>query len=223
MKTLKPAFFAILLFIGIYGCLPKDDFQDPVIEEDDTVILKETVYREALVWPAFSETTDPNLDTSWSWTEGFYLDVFSYVQSIGDSSKITFPWYTQGNPMNINNPDMKPEDGWQFAFRDFGNSSRIVPMPYFALYNSRTGVLKVFIYNAQNIGTSYFLGNLALNVGPQIFFIPEPSRAKANQYDGWINLEYKIPNLKVPFDREETFVKVTLMGIQEWVLSGVQS
>lgn len=218
MKSSKAIFLVILSFVGFHGCLPKDDFQFPTEDEDALVVLQDTVYRDLFVWPDFSESTDPNQDTTWSWMDGFYLEVFSYPQNIGSPNKITFPWYTQGNSMNTNNPDMKPEDGWQFAFRDFGNSSRVVPMPYFALYNSGTGLLKVFIYNAQNISTSYFLGNIALKVGSQIFFVPEGFRSKANQFDGWINLEYKIPNLKVPFDKEKTFVQVKLMGIQEWSL-----
>lgn len=218
MKSSKIFFLVILSVIGFHGCLPKDDFQFPKVEED-ALVVQDTVYRDSFVWPDFSEPTDPNLDTTWTWIDGFYLEVFSYPQNIGSSNKITFPWYTQGNPMNINNPDMKPEDGWQFAFRDFGNSSRVVTMPYFALYNSGKGMLKVFIYNAQNISTSYFLGNIALKVGPQIFFVSEASRAKANQFDGWINLEFSIPNLKLPFESESTFVQVTLTGIQESVLT----
>ncbi|MGJ1535640.1 hypothetical protein ACR784_11500 [Sphingobacterium multivorum] len=141
-----------LVLISVTGCSKLEEKPEVSIEPSRS--LKANI----------TQPNDPNLDPNWDWNNSALNTVTVYYTTQAGSTinehNILVPWKTQGNPMNQINPDIKTEDGWILAYKDFGTPTRGVYMPYFALYNKYRGILRVFVMNSQSIGTSYFLGSL---------------------------------------------------------------
>ena len=192
-----------LVIICITGCSK--------LEEKPEITLEPSRSLKANI----TQPNDPNLDPNWDWNNNALNTVKVYYTTQAGSTinehNILVPWKTQGNPMNQINPDIKTEDGWILAYKDFGTPTRGVYMPYFALYNKYRGILRVFVMNSQSIGTSYFLGSLKFRnsayTNASLSFFSDANyldsydktenqevMAVANQFGSWINFDFNLMN-----------------------------
>lgn len=192
-----------ILLISITSCSKLDENPEVSIEQSRS--LKANI----------TQPDDPNLNPNWDWNNSALNTVKVYYTTQAGSTinehNMLVPWKTQGNPMNQINPDIKTEDGWILAYKDFGTPTRGVYMPYFAVYNKYRGILRVFVMNSQSIGTSYFLGSLkfrnsAYTNASLSFFSASSSldsydktesqevMATANQFGSWMNFDFNLMN-----------------------------
>lgn len=202
MKSIIFVLLSILL-ISITGCSKIDE--NPKVPIEQSRSLKANI----------TQPNDPNLDANWDWNNSALNTVKVYYTTQAGSTinehNMLVPWKTQGNPMNQVNPDIKTEDGWILAYKDFGTPTRGVYMPYFAVYNKYRGILRVFVMNAQSIGTSYFLGSLKFrnsaytNASLSFFSVAnyldsydktenQEVMATANQFGSWMNFDFNLMN-----------------------------
>lgn len=192
-----------ILVISITGCSKLDENPEVPIEQSRS--LKANI----------TQPNDPNLDPNWDWNNSALNTVKVYYTTQAGSTinehNMLVPWKTQGNPMNQINPDIKTEDGWILAYKDFGTPTRGVYMPYFAVYNKYRGILRVFVMNSQSIGTSYFLGSLKFRnstyTNASLSFFSNANyldsydktenqevMATANQFGSWMNFDFNLMN-----------------------------
>lgn len=92
---------------------------------------------------------DPNVTSSWDWTVDQTYTL--YLERDGVTYTTRLPWFRAEGPVpkHIGVNDVKPEDGWQLLFRDFGVQGDGTSVPRFALYNKYTGLVRVFFFNAK--------------------------------------------------------------------------
>jgi hypothetical protein len=107
---------------------------------------------------------DPNLTPYWDWTvsgTGHTLYYSTNGQTPQQLNNIQLPFFSGGHPLNTDQKDMYPEDGWMLAYRDFGTPTAAPPLPYFILYNKYRGTLRLMFYNAPNLSFSYYKVDLS--------------------------------------------------------------
>lgn len=212
--------FALFLSIQLFSCA--SDIEEIDDDVTDQIIFNERiVYQSELTFPNFIEREDPNNDLSWTWMDKMMVKVH-YLSVIDQDidKEIGLPWYTQGNPLSVVDPDIKPQDGWAFAFKDFGTPQRRTRMPILSMYNENTQILRLFVYNSQQVGANYFKGDMVikdkLNGHKEIF--KGEARAVANSYDAWINFEFKVIEFTAPLDIDKFLIELNVSGVVETVI-----
>lgn len=95
---------------------------------------------------------DPNLDPLWNFSDPAVTTAqIYYGQRVNgqpvSSTEVLLPWFTAGNPINSQDSDYLPSQGWILYMKDFGTPERPAQTPFFALYNKYSGVLRFFVYN----------------------------------------------------------------------------
>ena len=125
-----------LLTIGLVAC------QD---ESLDVGIPQEMKSSEGVVYPMQSMSRNvSSLDTDWENMTNIQLSA---------NENIYFPWANNGSDSNMPYSfvmDIKKEDGWKMLFHSFTPEAES-NIRYMALYNQRTGFLKVFHYLPTNV------------------------------------------------------------------------
>lgn len=211
---------ALSISYNLMSCSPDIEEIDQKME-DQIIVDERIVYQSSLTYPTFFNGDDPNINPLWTWMDKMLVKVY-YTSSIDQDvdREISLPWKTMGNPLTVGDPDIKPEDGWAFAFKDFGTTDRRPRMPILSMYNGNTQVLRLFIYNSQRVAASFFKGEMVLKEvldGNREIFRGE-AKAVANSHDAWINFEYEVTGFTVPFDNDNFIMEVTLSGIVETII-----
>lgn len=90
---------------------------------------------------------DPNVSSTWDWIANNTYTL--YFEQDGLTVTTRLPWYRTEGPVpdHVGANDVKPEDGWELLYRDFGVPGDGTSIPRFALYNKYTGLVRVFFYN----------------------------------------------------------------------------
>lgn len=98
-------------------------------------------------------TSDPNLNSSWDWTQCRRIDI--YATSRTSKYQPLLPFCNNDSPVfvDITSGDVEPSDGWRLMYRDFGTSSSRSSEPRFILYNRYTGEVRVFLFNTNSSGS----------------------------------------------------------------------
>lgn len=133
--------------------------------------------------------SDPNLNPYWDWTvsgTGHTMYYSTNGQTPIQLNNIQLPFYSGGHPLNTDQKDMYPADGWMLAYRDFGTPTAAPPLPYFILYNKYRGTLRLMFYNAPSLSFSYYKVDLSFRsstaAGALMTFTDE-TRVTIDDYD----------------------------------------
>lgn len=182
---------------------------------------------------------DPNLDPSWNWTVSGPGHTMYYSTNGAVPTplyNIQLPFYTAGHPLNTDEKDMWPADGWMLAYRDFGTPSSAPAMPFFALYNRYRGTLRVMFYNAPQVSYNYYsialsfkntaaTGALLTFTDPTQAFLDDYDEGKketfmgrAQQFYGWIYADFTIAGYDPQISPTATF-RLEISGIDESQIS----
>jgi len=93
----------------------------------------------------------------WDWTKADAFD-YAYISGKSDKINISSPFLTNASAYtNITNiiqaRDYLPEQGWVLLSKVFGCPSNYAETnyPYFMLYNKYTGIIRLFVFNANPI------------------------------------------------------------------------
>ncbi len=162
------------------------------------------------------DPNDPNLNPNLDWNNPATNYITAYcLNGSGNiiQRQITVPWKTQGNKLNVPDPDIKTANGWVMVMRDVGTSSRGVDFPFYMLYNKYRGILRILVYNAQRVAANYFKGELQFNstsyTNSCLSFtankdkalkdsydpnVAQSALAYANTFDAWINFDFVLIN-----------------------------
>lgn len=194
----KLFFMCLGLGIALFTNCNKDKLFDPSLSDNS---LNQTQFTNNVNLP------DP-------WTTSTKVQVYVKNSSLTTIPQNTeYPWYTAGNPLAVANPDIYSNEGWELAYENFGTAMDGVDFPYFALYNKRRGILRLFLYNAQRVIANYFRGELYFrenNYSNSILsfvaaedkstmesFDPQEKQtvlAYANAFSSWINFDFNLTN-----------------------------
>lgn len=207
-----------LLFFGFVSCnVFQKDEGDPVFADPDGLVIQDTVFTFSLRHTPIIDEEDPNFDGDWNW-EAVSTSVDTYVlfdnRIIRDA--ITMPWHTQGNKLNVVNPDIKASDGWRLLMRDFGTESRGVLRPYLSIYNKDTGKLLVAVRNSLQQKGSFAQGKLIiLTDSGSVLGSFISGQEKFNQYDGWFNFYFDLRGAEVDFSQSSLNILLEAVGVLE--------
>lgn len=163
---------------------------------------------------------DPNLNPYWDWTvsgTGHTMYFSTNGQTPQQLNNIQLPFFSGGHPLNTDQKDMYPEDGWMLAYRDFGTPTAAPPLPYFILYNKYRGTLRLMFYNAPSLSFSYYKVDLSFRsstaTGALLTFTDETKvtldnydatkkesfMGRVSQFQGWAYADFVLlgydPNL----------------------------
>lgn len=161
MKSIKINLILLLLF---FSACRKETISD--VSDANNKLLSQN---SPTLGAAITSSNDPNLDANWSFWDPNLQKVRLYYGNAINNQPINFvdedlPWNTMGNPVNFDR-DFTPDLGWVLYLRDFGTPERPAPVPFFALYNKYSGILRFFIYNYKvNLqheqAKTYYIGEL---------------------------------------------------------------
>jgi hypothetical protein len=195
---------ALCLFFFLTACVTTEDNPSRNGQEPST---------SEVVQARYMDPGDPNRDPNWDWTvsgPGHTMYFSTNGAMPTQLNHVQLPFFTAGHPLNTDEKDMYPEDGWMLAFRDFGTPTNAPAMPFIALYNKYRGTLRIMFYNAPNIAYSFYrveiaFRNTAYSGGLFTFTDPEKStladydRAKTEsfmsrttQFLGWIYADFTV-------------------------------
>jgi hypothetical protein len=96
------------------------------------------------------EEDDPNLDPNFNWIEPGLHWVYASEENFAptEGARISLPYYDGQSILNSPGNEDKPEDGWVLLAKDFGTEDRSRKgLPFFALYNTQSGLLRFMFYN----------------------------------------------------------------------------
>jgi len=98
----------------------------------------------------YQNSSDPTQQLKWDWRLQTWTG-YRPGTPVPISYSIVSPFYnTNGNP-NITDlalvtfKNYRPEDGWEFIARNFGNATLGTDNPWFVLYNRYNGTLRLFV------------------------------------------------------------------------------
>lgn len=195
MKLAPIFYLTIIILFALQACKKNDLVVEP------EVVQQAKNWVDTLEVNKFAVQVKGQKNPDWDWNNPneTYISV-NYLNSLGGtvSRDITLPWKTQGNNLNGSNADIKTEYGWEVLLMDFGKKESPITFPFLAIYNKKTSLLRCFIYNSQKLSANNFVGNLTYfgaNSGYSLLVSKiNPSKAEANTFDSWINLEFEIPS-----------------------------
>lgn len=81
-------------------------------------------------------------NANWNWANPLDYPTYFYINGMQPIICV-FPFSDANLGVVTAYQDYKPEDGWVLVFRDFGNITMPVKMPYFILYNKYNGTLEL--------------------------------------------------------------------------------
>lgn len=121
-----------------------------VVDEEVEFIFEIRAARELDQIVGVMEEDDPNLDPDFNWLEPGTHPVYASEESFGATEKalISLPYYDGQSVLNVPGKEDKPEDGWVLLAKDFGTEARARKgLPFFALYNTQSGLLRFMFMN----------------------------------------------------------------------------
>jgi hypothetical protein len=137
-----------IVTLFLVSCSTSDDFiEEELVEE---IIFEPRPARELDQIVRVMEEGDPNLDPDFDWVEPRNLWVYAREESfaVTDGALITLPYYDGQSILNSPSKIDKPEDGWVLMAKDFGTeSSSRKGLPFFALYNTESGIMRFMFLN----------------------------------------------------------------------------
>lgn len=214
--------------------LEQGDWRAPALPEEE-----EAEY----VISRYMPVGDPNLNPNWSWTGSGAGHVLYYTNTNGTISSTTrqLPFYTGGHPLNTDEKDMYPADGWKLVYRDFGTASAAPDLPFLALYNRYRGTLRVMFFNTREFGYSQFAVELSFKetskTGATLTFTDDdasyisnydPAKkevymVEANSVNGWIWADFALAGFDPSLHSDAKYrVHIRGMNVSQVTLNSTQ-
>jgi hypothetical protein len=151
-NTMKYEFLSkLLFFLGLIlfvSCSTSDELTEEDIEEE--IIFEPREARELDQIVSVLEEDDDNLDPNFNWIDPRLHWVYANKESFDptDGARISMPYYDGQSVLNRPGREDKPEDGWVLVAKDFGTEERARKgLPFFALYNTESGLFRFMFYN----------------------------------------------------------------------------
>lgn len=147
-------YFIFLGILSLVSCSTPDDIMEEEIECEP---ISERSARELDQIVGVMEEDDPNLDPDFDWVEPRNIPIYVNEESFAatDQGLIRLPYYDGQSILNSPSKIDYPEDGWILMAKDFGTEKRSRKgLPFFALYNTESGVLRFMFQNAFAYGMS---------------------------------------------------------------------
>lgn len=217
-SKIQPLTLFLLFGFSLVSCeFFEKDAAAPDNAQAKETVLRDTVFTFLIGHIPILDAEDPNSDKNWDW-EAINSPVDTYVLSEGKAfhDAIGMPWHTQGNKMNVVNPDIKASDGWIFVLRDFGTEKRGVLRPYFSLYNKNTGRLFFAVRNSLQQSGSFAKGKLSVRTSSgEVIGIFLSGEEKFNQFDGWFNFHFDLKDSKVDLANTSPDITLEVVGVSE--------
>ncbi|MEM6558923.1 MAG: hypothetical protein AAF605_03985 [Myxococcota bacterium] len=147
MKSLRVTLCsALLTSIGLFGC------GEEIGMDMDTESLDGLTDRSSLISDTPFETPpiDPEPETPIDWEQD-QLFQMCYFSAPGGCSLSRLPYFDgQGPASDLNtgsDRDITAADGWVLVYQRFGTEQEMVTTPFFVLYNTYRGLLRLFFFN----------------------------------------------------------------------------
>ncbi|GMQ25106.1 hypothetical protein Aoki45_17880 [Algoriphagus sp. oki45] len=218
MKShLNTTLFFLLFSLGLFSCeIIKND--DPVLEleEDEEIVIQDTVFTLGLRHIFNNELSDSGSSLDWDWEQG--ETIVTYLDDNGGivEDTITLPWFTQGSPLNVVNPDIQAEKGWSLLMRDFGTEKRGIGMPYLSLHNRSTDQLLLTIRNVRTLAGNFAQGKITFkSLSGEDLGSFVSGKEKFNQFDGWFIFRFDLKGTEVDLSGSSMEILFEGVGVSE--------